>query len=69
MPLKRVVSMLGTAEYHLAKYLVSIINEDIPNRCTLYYTVSFICQLNQFSFIPTHVLVGYDVESLFINIP
>ena len=31
--------------------------------------VSFICQLNEFRFTPSHVLVCYDVESLFTNIP
>ena len=29
-PLRPVVTMLGTAEYHPAKYLVSIINENMP---------------------------------------
>ena len=35
IPLRHVVSMLGTAEYHLAKYLVSIINENMPNKYVL----------------------------------
>ena len=34
-PLRSVVSMLGTAEYHLAKYIVSIINENMPSRYML----------------------------------
>ena len=68
-PLRHVVSMLETAEYHLAKYLVSIINENIPNEYMLDSNASFIPQLSQFSFKSSHVLVGYDVESLFTNIP
>ena len=68
-PLRPVVLMLGTAEYHLAKYLVSIMNENMPNRYMLDSNVSINCQLFQFSFIPSHVLVSYDVESLFTNIP
>ena len=32
IPLTSVVSMLETAEYHLATYLVSIINESMPNK-------------------------------------
>ena len=67
--LRRVVWMLGTAEYHLAKYLVSIINENMLNTYMLDSNVSFISQLNQFSFKSSHVLVSYDVESLFTNIP
>ena len=31
--------------------------------------VSFVDQLNEFSFVLSHVLVSYDVESLFTNIP
>ena len=69
MLLRPVVSMLGTTEYHLAKYLVSIINENMPNRYMLDSNFLFICKLNQFWFIPSHVLVSYDVESLFTSIP
>ena len=46
-----VVSMLGTAEYHLAKYLVSIINDNMPTKYTLDSNVSFICQLYQARFL------------------
>ena len=31
-PLRPVVSKLGTAECHLAKYLIGIINENMPNK-------------------------------------
>ena len=61
--------MLRTAGYHLAKYLVSIINENMPNKYMLDLNVSFTYQLNQFSFIPLHVYVSYDVVSLFTNNP
>ena len=61
--------MLGIEEYHLAKYLVIIINENMPNRYMFDSNASFICLLCQFRFIPSHVLDGYDVESLFTNIP
>ena len=67
--LRPVVSMLGTAEYHLAIYLVSIINENMLDKYMLDSNVSFISQLKQFSFKSSYVLVGYDVESLFTNIP
>ena len=68
-PLKPVVSMLGTAEYHLAKYLVSIINKNMPNNYMLDSKFSFISQLNQITFKSTHVFPSYDVESLLTNIP
>ena len=61
--------MLGTPKYHLAKYLVSISNENMPKRYMLVSNVSFIYQLNQFRVMASHVLVNYDVKSLFTNIP
>ena len=42
--LRNVVSMLGTAEYHLAKYIFSIINENIPNK--ICYTLTSHLSLN-----------------------
>ena len=66
-PLRPVVTMLGTAEYHPAKYLVSIINDNMPNMYMLGSNVSFICRLNQFRYIPSHVLVSNVVKSLFTN--
>ena len=61
--------MFGSAEYYIAKYLVSIINEYIPYKYILDSNVSFIYLLNQFSFKSFHVLVSYYVVSLFTNIP
>ena len=57
-PLRPVVSMLGTAEYHPAKYPDSIIIENISSMYMLDCNVSFIFQLNQFRFIPSHVLLA-----------
>ena len=42
--------MLGTAEHHLAKYLATLINENMPNKYILDSNVSFIYLLNQFSY-------------------
>ena len=44
-PLRPVLSMLGTAEYHLAKYLDSNMNENMPNKYLLDSNVSLISQL------------------------
>ena len=68
-PLRPVVSMIKTAEYNLAKYLVKIINDVMPTTYMLSSTRSFVNQISSFDFLPSHVLVSYDVVSLFTNIP
>ena len=68
-PLGHGVSMIRTAEYNLAKYLVNIINHAMPTTYILNSTGSFVHQISSFYFKPFHVLVSYDVVSLFTNIP
>ena len=62
-----VVSMIRTAQYNLAKYLVRIINDATPTTYVLNSTGSFINQINSFDIQSPHVLVRYDVVSLFTN--
>ena len=61
--------MIRTAEYNLDKYLVKIINDVMPTTYMLSSTRSFVDQISSFDFLPSHVLVSYDVVSLFTNIP
>ena len=68
-PLRPVVSMIRTAEYNPAKYLVKIMNDAIPPTYMLNSTGSYANQISSFYFKPSHVLVSYDVVSLFTNIP
>ena len=68
-PLRPVVSMIRTAEYNPAKYLVKIINDVMPTTYILNSTGSFIDQISSFYFQPSHVFVSYDVVYLFTNIP
>ena len=68
-PLRPVVSMIRTAEYNLAKYLVKIRNDVMPTTYVLSSTGFFVNQISSFDFQPSHVLVSYDVVSLFSNIP
>ena len=62
-----VVSMIRTAEYNLAKYIVKIMN--FATTCMLNLTGSFVSQISSFDFQSSHVMVSYDVVSLFTNIP
>ena len=68
-PLRPFVSMIRTAEYNIAKYLVRIMNDAMPTTYMLNSTGSFVNQISSFDFLPSHVLVSYDVVSLFTNIP
>ena len=68
-PLRPVVSMIRTAEYNLAKYILKIINDAMPTTYMLNPAGSFVNQISSFDFQPSHVLVSYDVVSLFTNIP
>ena len=58
--------MFGTAEYHQAKYIGRIINENKPMK---YMLDSYLLFISQLSLISSHVLANYDVESLLTNIP
>ena len=49
-PLRPAVSMVGTPEYELAKFLDKIIKSYIPNNFMLESTYDFISKLNQFQF-------------------
>ena len=69
LPFRPVVSMINTAEYHLAKYLDSIIKPHIPSEFMLDSTSSFLGKLKEFCFKPTDILISFDVVSLFTNVP
>jgi len=68
-PLRPVVSMLNTAEYHLAKYLDRVIKPNLPSRFMLNSTKAFIDRIKEFIFGPDSIIVSFDVVSLFTNIP
>ena len=67
-PFRRIVSSIGTYNYKLAKYLVSIRSPYIPDKYTTQYSFSFV---EEFQKVRSYgkVLISFDVESLFTNIP
>ena len=69
MPLRPVVSMIGTAEYKLSKFLDDMIKPHIPSRSMLTSTSNFLERLKTFVFHPKDILVSFDVVSLFTNVP
>ena len=68
-PAKSMISMIGTPEYQLAKFLDSIIKSYIPDSYMLHSTDHFLDELNNFQFKANHKLVSFDVQSLFTNVP
>ena len=68
-PLRPVISMLGTAEYQLAKYLDDFIKPNINEENSVSSTNDFIKKLNDFQFSKGDHMVSFDVSSLFTNVP
>ena len=68
-PLRPVNSMIGTAEYDLAKWLDSYIKLYLPNDHSINSTKNFIDKLKSHLFSANGVCVSFDVESLFTNVP
>ena len=68
-PLRPVNSMLGTAEYNLAKWLDDIIKLHIPNDYTVRSTKNFVDRFKDFQIGDHDFCVSFDVESLFTNVP
>ena len=68
-PFRPVVSMIGTAEYKLAKYLDQITKPHIPSKYILSSTWEFLDKPKLFIFKPTDCMISFDVVSLFTNVP
>ena len=68
-PARPVVSMIGTPEYKLARFLDSVIKPSIPDKYMLSSTNYFIEKLKQVKVQSLQILVSFDVVSLFTNVP
>ena len=68
-PARPVVSMIGTPEYKLAKFLDSVIKPSIPDKYMLSLTNHFIEKLKQEKVQSHQILVSFGVVSLFTNVP
>ena len=68
-PMRPVISMIGTAEYKLAKYLDEFIKPNINVSHSVDSTSAFMDKLKAFEFKEGDKLVSFDVCSLFTNVP
>ena len=64
-PLRPVNSMIGTAEYQLAKWLDQIIKPYLPDQFCVNSTKGFIDKIRNFLLKSNSIFVSFDVVSLF----
>ena len=68
-PIRPVVSMIGTPEYGLAKWLDTFIKPNIPNQFMLNSTQHFVDKIKDFPIYSGDTMVSFDVKSLYTNVP
>ena len=70
LPLRPIVSNIGTASYYLSKYLAKFLSPLSQSEYTVKNTKIFVQDLKRLH-VPgdNHKLVSFDVSSLFINVP
>ncbi|XP_065664801.1 uncharacterized protein LOC136086432 [Hydra vulgaris] len=66
--IRPIISTIGTYNYNLAKHLSHLLSPYIPKQFCILDSFSFIEKLNQING-TNKLIVSYDVESLFTNIP
>ena len=69
LPLRPIVSNIGTASYYLAKHLPKILAPLIKSEYTVQNTKDFVNFIKPQKIPSNHQLILLDVVSLFINVP
>ena len=69
IPLRPVISMIGTPQYGLAKYLDSVIKPYIFSSCMTSSSTEFVEAMKGLTLPSSCKLVSFDVVSLFTNVP
>lgn len=71
VPLRPIVSCVGSTTYNLAKFLANILTVSLADRTdfNVQDTFSFVNNVNGIGLPQNYVLVSFDVVSLFTNIP
>ena len=67
IPMRPIVSSIGTYSYELSKYLVDLLKPLTTNDYTIKDSFSFVNELNSVTNVP--FMSSFDVTSLFTNIP
>ena len=69
LPLRPIISNIGTASYHLAKYLAKLLSPLSKSEYTIESTNEFIDKIKNLTIPQDFKLVSFDVKSLFTNVP
>ena len=69
LPLRPIVSNIGTATYHLLKYLAEVLSPLSESEYTTKNTEHFVEKTKKEHKPNDHLLVSLDVKSLFTNLP
>ena len=69
LPLRPIISNIGTATYHLAKYLAKLLAPLATSSYTVKSTDEFVTKIREMSIPDNYQLVSFDVISLFTKVP
>ncbi|XP_037772658.1 uncharacterized protein LOC119568271 [Penaeus monodon] len=69
IPLRPIISSIGTFNYNIAKFLVPIISPLTANQYTIENSTSFANEITTLNFKQPTTMASFDIESLFTNVP
>ena len=69
LPLRPVISNIGTATYEISKYLADMLQPLTKNQYTIDSTKHFVGKIRSERVPPDYELVSFDVVSLFTSVP
>ena len=69
LPLHPIVSKIGTASYHLAKYLAKVLSPLSKSEYTVNNTTDFLKSIRNLKIPNNHKVISFDVKALFTNVP
>ncbi len=70
VPLRPIVSAIGSPTYKLAKYLTPVLGKLVgKSECYIKNSVHFVERIRSLKLDPSNLLVSFDVVSLFTNVP
>ena len=69
LPIRPIISNIGTSTYQLAKYLAKLLSPLVNSEYTVTSTRDFIEKIKNVKVPDGHQLIPCDVKSLFTNVP
>ena len=69
IPVRPIIASFDTVNYELGKYLNRFITPVIPKQYTVQKNSDLLTDLRSYKFTDDSILVSFDVESLFTNVP